>query len=228
MPPSAQARSACCDHPPVSFDPEVYARIRPGAQRSAAVVVPYVQELVRAQSVVDVGGGEGWWAAEFAALGARAVCVDDGTAAEPADRVEHVRHDLSAGIPASLGSFDLAVCLEVVEHLDTPSAERLVAALCERAPSVLFSAAVPGQGGHGHVNEQWPTYWVERFESHGFSCSGALRWALWDDESVEYWYRQNMLFATREPKEYRELFETPLATPWDVVHPQTFARALAG
>ena len=149
----------------MSFDPDVYARIRPGSQRSAAAVVPEVQRIVQARSVVDVGGGEGWWAAEFGLLGARAVCIDDGSATELADRVEHVRHDVSAGLPTNLGSFDLALSLEVLEHLDREAGDRLVGALCDLAPNVLFSAAVPGQGGHGHLNEQWPDYWVERFRS---------------------------------------------------------------
>lgn len=210
----------------MSFDPDVYARIRPGTRRSAAVVVPHVQRIVGASSVIDVGGGEGWWAAEFALLGARAVCVDDGTATELADRVEHVHHDLGDGLPANLGSFDLAVCLEVAEHVDAAAGDLLVATLCERAPVVLFSAAIPGQGGHGHVNEQWPEYWVERFERQGFRCSGALRWSFWDDASVEEWYRQNLLLATRTPERFPALFDTPLAVPWGVVHPDTFARAL--
>lgn len=210
----------------MSFDPDVYARIRSGSRRSAAVVVPEVQRLVQARSVVDVGGGEGWWAAEFAMLGSRAVCLDDGSASMLADRVEHVRHDVGVGLPANLGAFELALCLEVAEHLDHEAGDRLIGSLCELAPIVLFSAAVPGQGGHGHLNEQWPSYWVERFHGHGFSCSGALRWTFWDDESVEYWYRQNLLFATSERERYPALFDTPLAEPWDVVHPDTLTRAL--
>jgi hypothetical protein len=189
-------------------------------------VVPEVQRLVRATSVIDVGGGEGWWAAEFALLGARAVCIDDGSASEPADRVLHVRHDVSAGVPAHLGTFDLALCLEVLEHLDRDAGDRLVGRLCELAPSILFSAAVPGQGGHGHVNEQWPNYWVERFQDRRFRCSGALRWMFWNDETVEYWYRQNLLFASSEPDRFPELFESPMAQPWGVVHPDTLMRAV--
>lgn len=96
--------------------------------------------------------------------------------------------------------------------------------LCALAPVVLFSAAAPGQGGLGHVNEQWPAYWVERFERHGYRCSGALRWRFWCDDRVESWYRQNLLFATAEPERYPALFDTPLAETWPVVHPATLAR----
>jgi hypothetical protein len=210
----------------VIFDEDVYARIRPGSQRSAAIVVPMVYGLMRPETVVDVGGGEGWWAYEFAKLGARAVCIDDGSASDPAPGVVHVHHDLVEGLPENVGRFDLALSLEVAEHIEPASADGLVGNLCALAPSILFSAAVPGQGGHGHVNEQWPSYWTERFEAHGYSVSGALRWMLWNEERVEYWYRQNLLVATREPGRLREWFETPLAHPWDVVHPLTLARAL--
>jgi hypothetical protein len=209
----------------VLFTDEIYDEIRPGAQRSAAVVVPLVQRIVAAQRVVDVGGGEGWWAAAFAAEGATAVCIDNPTPSLLAPGVRHVEHELSHRLPRELGEFDLAVCLEVVEHVDVAIGDRLVAALCEIAPSILFSAAIPGQGGHGHVNEQWPEYWVERFAGAGYRCSGALRWTFWDNDAVEPWYRQNLLFVTRESERYPELFGTPLAEPWPVVHPWTFRNA---
>jgi hypothetical protein len=211
--------------PAVLFTHEIYDEIRPGAQRSAAVVVPLVQRIVAAQRVVDVGGGEGWWAAAFAAEGANAVCIDNPTPSLVAPGVQHVEQDLSLGLPRELGGFDLAVCLEVVEHVDATIGDRLVADLCEIAPSILFSAAIPGQGGHGHVNEQWPGYWVKRFANVGYRCSGALRWTFWEDEAVEPWYRQNLLFVTRESEAYAELFATPLTEPWPVVHPGTFRNA---
>jgi hypothetical protein len=207
-----------------AFGPDVYSNIRVGCQRSAAVVAPAVQEIVRAESVIDVGGGEGWWASAFAELGARAVSVDVGSLEQPAAAVQQVHHDLRHGVPAGLGVFDLALCLEVAEHLDQPAGDRLVSDLCRVATVVLFSAAVPGQDARGQLNEQWPDYWVERFSSFGFHSSGALRWRFWRDERVEYWYRQNLLFCTREPSRFPELFDTPLAEPWAVVHPGTLAR----
>lgn len=209
-----------------SFDTAEFAAIRKGSARSASIVAPALQEMLGARSVVDVGGGEGWWAAEFVRLGARAVSLDD-SASELVPGVEHVSHDLRNGIPAGLGQFDLALCLEVAEHLEPDVGERLVADLCSLSPVVFFSAAIPGQGGHGHVNEQWPGYWVDRFETCGYSCSGALRWQFWQDDRVASWYRQNALFCTSEPNRFTAIFETSLADPWSVVHPLTFARAIA-
>lgn len=213
-------------HDELAFGPHEYAELRDGTRRSAAVVVPVVQAIVGARSMVDVGGGEGWWAAEFARMGVHAVSIDEGIASQRAPGVEHVQHDLSTGVPESVGRFDLALCLEVAEHLDADAGDRLVEGLCAVAPAILFSAAVPGQGGHGHRNEQWPSYWVERFTASSFSCTGALRWRFWTNAEVEPWYRQNLLLAAREPSRFAELFDTPLAVPWAVVHPGTLARAL--
>lgn len=61
------------------------------------------------------------------------------------------------------GKYDLAMCIEVAEHLPASMADELVKRLTLLAPVVLFSAAVPGQGGHGHINCQPKSYWVEKF-----------------------------------------------------------------
>ena len=154
---------------------EFYAHSRAGSARSAAVVAPVVQDLVQARSILDVGGGEGWWASAFSRLGATSVSIENGPLPPSAPGVTCVEHDLRRPIGREVGAPDLVLCLEVAEHLEPAVGSRLVGELCSLAPAVLFSAAVPGQGGVGHVNEQWPAYWVERFESHGFRCSGALR-----------------------------------------------------
>lgn len=206
---------------------EYHRQLRAGSARSAAVVAPVVQELVGGRSIADVGGGEGWWAAAFVRLGATAVSIDTAPLSARAPGIGYVEHDLQRPLGHELDHVDLAVCLEVVEHLEPAVGDRLVTELCALAPAVLFSAAIPGQGGVGHVNEQWPSYWVERFARNGFRCSGALRWWFWCDERVESWYRQNLLFATSEPGRYPTLFETPLAEPWPVVHPATHARGQA-
>jgi hypothetical protein len=108
------------------------------------------------------------------------------------------------------GRYDLAVCLEVAEHLPESSAADLVRALTAFAPVVLFSAAVPGQGGVGHINEQWPAYWKGLFEQHGFYRRDPIRPRIWTNERVHWWYRQNIfLFASRQKvEESRALADT--------------------
>lgn len=250
----------------MTFTPEVYEQIRDGARRSAAVIVPLVCDLLDPRYVADVGCGEGWFSRQFAENGCAVTAVDrtlggiDGVTL--VDRTEgsvtFLQGDLVNGDawayalasvePARVVArptvgergfpYDLVVCLEVAEHLAAGAADAFVATLCALAPVVLFSAAVPGQGGHGHVNEQWPAYWASRFETHDRHVSGALRWIIWGDDQVEPWYQQNLLVAATDvavadvgeraefidaPTYAAELFSSTASRPIPVVHPTTFS-----
>ncbi len=89
--------------------------------------------------------------------------------------------------------FDLAVCLEVAEHLPESLAERLVSDLVKLAPVVLFSAAIPGQGGTGHLNERFPSYWAEHFRKWDYTPIDCLRSQIWKSDEVDFWYVQNTI-----------------------------------
>jgi len=64
-------------------------------------------------------------------------------------------------------SADLAMSLEVREHLPPSMGHNLVVSLVRSAPLTIFTAATPGQGGSGHVNEQPSEYWIEEFAGLG-------------------------------------------------------------
>jgi SAM-dependent methyltransferase len=209
------------------YTPAFYDQIRPGVQASAAVVVPLVLGLLdpRPATVVDVGCGEGWWSQTFADHGCEVIGVDGAYVAGSPLGDRFIAHDLTTPLPAHLaGRFDLAVCLEVGEHLPASRAAGLVADLVALAPLVLFSAAIPGQGGVGHINEDWPGYWVDLFGAHDWQVSGALRWAMWGDDRVEPWYRNNTLLAAAPSvaDQHPGLFASPLTPPWPVVHPTIY------
>ena len=108
-----------------------------------------------------------------------------------------VKHDLTQSFDLDR-KFDLATCLEVAEHLPQGCARQLVSNLTSLAPIVLFSAAIPHQGGTNHINEQWPEYWAELFAEHNFRPVDCLRESLWDDDNVAYWYAQNLILYVHE------------------------------
>lgn len=146
--------------------------------------------------MVDVGCGVGTWLAEFVRGGVVDVLGVDGAHVDPAmlqiPRERFRAHDLTR--PLELGRrFDLAVSVEVAEHLPEAAADAFVASLVAAAPVVVFSAAIPGQGGEGHVNESWPHAWARRFAAHGHRWADPLRASLWNDPRVEFWYAQNLL-----------------------------------
>lgn len=207
------------------YDRQFYDRISPGSARSAAKVVPYVISLVRPQSVADVGCGTGTWTAEFARHGVGDVLGIDGA------HVGRTRLEIAASSflhwdlerPVRLErTFDLAISMEVAEHLSPGRARSFVNDLTGLAPVVLFSAAIPGQGGVGHINEQWPSYWARIFEERGFRAVDGLRGQFWNDAEVESWYRQNMLLYVREDRA-QEFSRVGRTSPLDIVHPELYS-----
>ena len=191
----------------MTYTTHFYADIAAGCRSSAEVVVPQVLARHPATRVVDVGCGQGWWGAEFARHGCYVVGIDGGHV--PDRQIgEFVTADLSKPMRLK-GRFDLAVCLEVAEHLPESRSAGLVSDLCDLAEVVLFSAAIPHQTGAGHINLQWPSYWARLFAACGYGFDGMIRRSIWDDDRVEPWYRQNLHIAARGGP----------VDVWDVVHP---------
>jgi SAM-dependent methyltransferase len=193
---------------------------------SAEVVVPIVVERLRPTSVLDVGCGRGTWLHVFAGAGVTDTFGVDGphiAAADleiPADRFSP--HELDE--PLDLGRrFDLVTCLEVGEHLDARAAPTLVASLVAHGPAVLFSAAIPKQGGAGHVNEQWPSYWAELFGARGYRAIDLVRPLVWNDDRVAFWYAQNTVLYLDESRPDPDGVAS-VDVPMDVVHPGLYLR----
>jgi hypothetical protein len=170
---------------------------------SAREVVPFLFKLFQPRSVVDVGCGSGAWLAAFRELGVDDVTGYDGDWVERQDLLIPEtclhRHDLAKALSAER-TYDLAISLEVGEHLSPECAPTLVQSLSQLSSAVLFSAAVPYQGGTNHINEQWPGYWVELFNEIGYATVDCLRMRFWDNPRVRWWYAQNMLLFVSEER----------------------------
>jgi SAM-dependent methyltransferase len=204
-----------------------------GSCQSARAILPIMFDLVSPRSVVDVGCGVAPWLAAARELGARDTVGIDG---DYVDRNQlmvpqecFLTADLSMPITPSR-KFDVAICVEVAEHLPASVSATFVRSLCGLSPVVLFSAAVPGQRGTHHINEQWPTYWEKLFNECGFELLDCIRWRVWDRPEVEFWYAQNcFLFVERDyllasPRLAAERERTK-DFPRCIVHPRLFARA---
>jgi hypothetical protein len=131
--------------------------------------------------------------------------------------------DLEADWRMHPNEFDLGLCLEVAEHLTAAAGDELVRQLCRGCSVVAWSAAIPGQGGHGHLNEQWPSYWQERFAAHGWLLVDPWRSTLWHEPGVEPWYAQNLLLAQKAAPG-TDLDEAPPVA--HLVHPAIYTSAL--
>ena len=194
-----------------------------GSRRSADLVAPVCVELLKPRSVVDVGCGVGTWLAAFRDAGIETVMGFDG------DYVDRDLLQIPAGSfkPINLEKrvpldqrYDLAICLEVAEHLPPARGPSLVDELTKLAPAVLFSAAVPFQGGTDHRNEQWQDYWASLFAARGFRVCDCIRARVWDDSRVDPWYAQNALVYHDPSVQIAHTNGMPLR----VVHPNMWIR----
>ena len=153
---------------------------------SASVVVPLIDYYLGPQSVLDIGCGMGEWVGAFRSQGVEETYGVDISAPEWL-----TRHDLTE--PLDLGrDFDLVLCLETGEHLPEESADTLVDSCVHHAPSVVFSAAVVGQEGIGHINCQPHEYWHEKFAQRGYEMFDPFRPQLARDSRVSPWYKNNL------------------------------------
>lgn len=177
------------------YNAAFFDELESGSLRSARTVVPLVMALIRPSSVLDVGCGVGTWLKAFDENGVSDYLGIDGGYVSKEQMLIDSSHFRAVDLtnPQKLSrKFDLAVCLEVGEHLPARSALPLVQLLTSAAPYVLFSAALPGQGGTHHINEQWPQYWRRHFSRLGYERLDPLRPHIWRLPGVEAWYKTNM------------------------------------
>jgi SAM-dependent methyltransferase len=183
------------------YDSTFFSSMAEVSLRSARLVVPLVVEMLHPKSIIDVGCGLGVWLQVFAENGVANVHGIDG------DYIDRSKLHINQGDFASVdltrdfsidAKYDLVVCLEVAEHLPAACAEILIQRLTSASSVVLFSAAIPGQGGTSHVNERWPEYWRSLFAKHDFVMFDPFRPQIRNDRRVAFWIRQNLfLFVKR-------------------------------
>ncbi len=178
------------------YDDVFFDYIDAGAIGSARVAVARLFPLLRPASVLDIGCGRGGWLKAWQQGGAQQVQGIDG------DYVDRERLYIDAGAfraidlsqPFDLGRrFDLVQSLEVAEHIPAARAAGFIDGIARHGDIVLFAAAVPGQGGTGHVNERPLDYWRGLFAARGYGVFDTLRPLVKDEPQVEFWYRYNTL-----------------------------------
>jgi hypothetical protein len=224
--------------PTTIYSEQFFNRHLAGSLASARIVLKELFDVASIKSVIDVGCGLGAWLRAAKECGADKVIGLDGDYVDHTQlliesscfrccniEIEDLRSATAGHIP-----FDVAISMEVAEHLPLDRARSFVTELCSLSDLVLFSAAIPGQGGINHVNEQWPDYWSGIFSDNGFACFDVLRPSFWQREECEWWYRQNaLLFARRDAHAFAVAARlgAPTRTPMALVHPAMMSHSVA-
>ncbi|MBT4740770.1 MAG: methyltransferase domain-containing protein [Rhodospirillaceae bacterium] len=201
---------------------------------SARAILGPLFQTFSPTSVLDIGCGHGAWLQVSRELGADTIQGVDGPWIDTEALAIPASQFMAQALDEPLDldrRFDLVVSLEVAEHLPERAADTFIDSLVRHGDVILFSAAVPFQGGRGHVNEQWQTYWAVKFADHGYQAFDTIRPTIWGNESIFWWLRQNTILFLNQAslEQYPEMNQervtdlNALAT----VHPALYMRWVA-
>src|SRR5215207_8440474 len=206
-----------------NYTKSYYEEIQFTSVSSAKTLVPLIIDIFYPTSIIDVGCGTGIWLQEWEKhgvtdyLGLDGDYISEDQLMIPKEKFMQV--NLDNGFQLSR-KYELVVSLEVAEHLQPNAAKKFIDSLCAAGNLILFSAAIPGQGGLKHINEQYPDYWAKLFEQNGFSPYDNLRKEIWLNQKIDVCYRQNIFFYVRDAvKQQYPLITNNKKSLLPIVHP---------
>lgn len=190
-------------------------------------IVPVIIKLVNPQNVVDVGCGTGTFLKIFKNNGIKDVLGIDGVWCNKDLLFRNIEADefIEADLEHSINLkryFDLVICLEVAEHLSKERGDTFVADLVSLGNIVLFSAAIPQQGGINHINEQWPEYWEEKFAKLNYVKHDILKSYFWNKKNIWWWYKQNMCLYTFKDFQFNTSMSVEHNNLTNAIHPELY------
>jgi hypothetical protein len=199
---------------------------------SAETIIDVLASFIKMDAVLDVGCGDGRWLSVCRARGANTISGVDGPWTDPTRLLvpSEVLTIKELSKPFDLEHrYDLAMSLEVAEHVANQFSEVFVENLTRHSDVILFGAAIPYQGGFRHINEQWQSYWAKLFKARGFVAYDPLRNQIWDDRNVHFWYKQNIILyvdiknVDANNMVTRYIGEKMIQQlPLDIVHPEKY------
>ena len=211
------------------YDEGFYDNQQDGSLASAEEILPIVFQHLAPESIVDFGCGTGSWLQVASQLGAKEILGLDGAWVPhsslriPLENFRQVDLEKPESIQIK-DHFDLAMSLEVLEHLSNSAAQTVLQKMTESADNVLLSVAVPEQGGIHHINEHRQSYWAKLMEEKGFVPQDIVRPAIWNNPKVSVWYKQNILLYSKTSQTTTQP-SSPL--PLDIIHPDLYESTVA-
>lgn len=214
---------------PIDYNDNFHSIHFQNSLNSAKEIVPLFLSYFKPDNVLDVGCGLGTWLKVFEDHKCDVFGIDgDYVITEDLIIGRNKFKDYDLNVKFDLKKkFDLVTSLEVAEHILPENAEAFIHSLCKHGDLVLFSAAIPGQEGTLHFNEQYNDYWINLFSQNDYQCIDFLRHKIWNNKNISWWYRQNILIfiknceiknplynlITKEKSEFQNSY----------VHPELFA-----
>ncbi len=179
------------------YTSEYFEEISKKSLQSAKEIIPLILGYFTPKSIIDIGCGTGAWLSVWQQNGVNDILGIDGNYINKDQLLINSDNFLAAELEEYISIkryFNLVMSLEVAEHIKPEFASNFIHTLCNSGDIVLFSAAIPNQGGVLHYNEQYPQYWIEKFKEFGFVPYDCIRNKIWENNKIDINYRQNILF----------------------------------
>jgi SAM-dependent methyltransferase len=194
---------------------------------SPEIIVPYLMDIFKPNSVLDIGCGLGTFLYEFKKHKVDNIVGVDGNWVDKKKLVISSNNFIEADLekPINLNKkFDIVLCLEVAEHLVESAANTIVDSLCKHGNIIIFSAAIKNQIGQNHINEQPFSYWHKKFKVKGYEIVDLFRPVFWNDTKVQWWYKQNMFLLVHESVNKNEILAKAISfnENFEAVHPELY------
>lgn len=207
---------------------------------SARFYAEILTELIRVDSIIDIGCGRGAWLAAFDEK-IQHDCYFMGVEGPWNKRSDMViknlnflQIDLNEIDQLNLDrKFSLCISVEVLEHLLPKTTEMFINKLCESSDVVLFSAAYKNQGGINHINERVHSDWFKFFERNSYEVYDLFREKLWDNQAIQVWHRQNIFLYVRNHSDVSLMLKSkgikPMVNPsfMNCVHPELYSKRIS-
>ncbi len=157
-------------------------------------IVPIILKYFKIKNIIDIW----WWIWAFTKLfldnWIDAICVDWPRVNKNnlyIDEKYFVEKDLEQ-YNDFCKKYDLALSLEVAEHLSLAAAKNFVKTLCSCSDYIIFSAAIPHQWWQNHINEQPPEYRESLFKNEQYEIVDCFRVLIWDNKKIPWRYKNNI------------------------------------
>ena len=184
-----------------SYSSSFYSSVTTRAHAASEIVTSIVLKNFSPESIIDIGAGDGIWLSTMAKKGrARRLTAVDlpgsrfGLLKNLEFPVELLTMNFEDHMLQNHKAYDLAICVEVIEHISTDRALLLLDWISQNCRTIIFSGATTGQGGTHHINEQSQSYWLSAMMSRGLVPCDNLRPALLNSRIVPSYYQNNVFF----------------------------------
>ena len=176
--------------------------------KSAKIILPIIFKYYKPNSVIDIGCGIGSWLKAVNEIGVNKFIGIDGNEIEEKFLLvsrKYIKIDnLETHENINNEKYDLAMSIEVAEHLHNSCSVNFIETLTSYSDVILFSAAIPYQAGEHHINCNPPQFWVDIFKKYGYDCYDFRNDLMNMWEKINPCYSQNILLFAKE--KYRNTF----------------------